>query len=141
MNNSEYVTLEGFGRLSCMGIATATGGFNRYGNFEINMSEIYSALIVEAAKNENYASDLIILLDGLKERIAEASFDYQAFGFRRNGVDGNNLVASRFQNAHFGTESIIITLSRIYRSLYFIKAGETDEYGRKEVTLWKCLLY
>jgi len=65
----------------------------------VNMSGVYSQLIKEAARCNNYNSDVVYdiedIMDRLKEFRAGDEWKPIFIGFRRHGVDGTSFVLSR----------------------------------------------
>lgn len=63
----------------------------------INMSSIWTALIKEAARCQSYASDILIDIDSVREKLeAENPVDFTYyFGFRDNGVDHEQFIRNR----------------------------------------------
>lgn len=63
----------------------------------VNMSSIWTALIKEAARCESYASDVLLDIDSVREKLeAENPVDFTYyFGFRDNGVDHEQFIRNR----------------------------------------------
>lgn len=85
---------------------TASGYVSSYsGKYEINTSSILTRLIQEAGRFcENFASDLFIdwariekELDGSDAILGETFL----FGFRKDGVDHNSFILSRYNNGMY----------------------------------------
>lgn len=89
--------------------------YKRYDNeisVEINYTSIITKLIQEAGKYcSNYASDLVIDLNSLEEKMRDFSLETDSilFGFRDLGVDSNDAIINRLDN------SINYTYNSIWR--------------------------
>lgn len=99
--------------------------YKRYDNeisVEINYTSIITKLIQEAGKHCNsYASDLVINLNSLEEKMRDFSLETDSilFGFRDLGIDSNDAIISRLDN------SINYTYNSIWR--LDIEVSEYDE--------------
>lgn len=75
----------------------------------INMSSIWTALIKEAAKCESYASDIILDIDSIREKMEcrdAENFTYY-LGFRDHGVDHEAFIRSRGKDAKYAYRVIM----------------------------------
>jgi len=84
----------------------------RFKTCNINMSSIYSLLIKEAARCDHYASDVVLDIESIEEKLkaAQTSWDYYV-GFRDMGVDGPSFVKIRLEKANDADDTP-------YRALY-----------------------
>lgn len=117
------------------------------GRTEINMSDVYSVLIKEAAKCNYYASDLIYDIREIEERLKsfdtgnEECFEPILIGFRKMGVDGNSFVLPRVTEAskgcayaicyphdYFCVFAITFEKDEEYRNLGYFKVNVTGKY-------------
>lgn len=86
-------------------VYTATGYVSSYsGKYDINDSSILTRLIQEAGRYcERFASDLFIDWKAVERKIdsADALDLVFLFGFRRDGVDGNSFILSRYNGGGY----------------------------------------
>jgi hypothetical protein len=105
----------------------AEGGYNPLeGKWEINYSSILTKLIQEAGRwCDDYASDLFIRWEGIKEKLDDGSMSSESyvFGFRESGVDGNS-----WYEEHKTDEDY-------YRAVWFLDI--TENKGKLEMFLHK----
>lgn len=72
---------------------------------DINMSDVYSTMIKEAARCNYYASDMIYDIEIINHRLKnfdifdEDSYSPILVACRKSGVDGNVFILSRVENA------------------------------------------
>ena len=114
---------------------TADGYRSSYsGMYSINHSGILTRLIQEAGRFcERFASDLFIDWGGVESWIDNAETDTETvflFGFRKDGVDGNSFVLSRFNGGSYAYPE------KEYRSLWRldIRTGK-GEYDSDEINM------
>ena len=101
----------------------AEGRF-RYGEYNVNYSEILSELIYATARFcENYASDLFISWEPVANTLRHLHTTEVlgfVFGIRENGVDGAEFVRGRLENPGcYG--------SNVYRAIYQLTATFDDD--------------
>ena len=93
----------------------------------VNMSGVYSQLIKEAARCNNYNSDVVYdiedIMDRLKEFRAGDEWKPVFIGFRRHGVDGTSFVLSRIGSP----ERRYNVIYKEYFALYAIDVEEETE--------------
>lgn len=93
----------------------------------VNMSGFITTLIKEAARCNNYSSDVIFDIDDIREAFCnynpEEEFEPIWIGFRRYGVDGTDYVLSRVNS-----RDDISELRKHYFALYSIDV-EKDSPG------------
>lgn len=116
---------------------------HEYDYHTLNLSTIASKLIEQAGRwCERYASDVIITWDTVRDIInkhvssaEKLETEYVAFGFRRNGVDSNNFIASRLHNyvydglkeyTHIFVVEIKDTLYDDFKTMYVSLANVDD---------------
>lgn len=100
----------------------ATGSiyeWNDKTHVSINMSSIYTALIKEAAKCENYASDVLYDIKHVEEELYENMKETSNvfFGFRDMGVDHKEYIKSRIEYGN---------LEDYYRTICFVEITKHD---------------
>ena len=101
---------------------------------DINMSDVYSAMIKEAAKCNYYASDLIYDIEHIKDRLEHFDiFDEDSYmpilvACRKSGVDGNSYILSRTQEASRGCEYAICFPSD-YFSVFAVTFAKSEEWS------------
>ena len=96
-----------------------------------NWTSIGTLLIKEAAKCENFASDILIDCTDTLTTIAEEkefSEDFY-FGFRKNGVDHKEFVISRL-----GENLTNAYVKDVYFALYRLNVTKERAYGSYDVT-------
>ena len=95
-----------------------------------NLSSFYNRLIKDAARCNNYQSDVVYnimeLMDALKTFRDDTNLDPIWIGFRRDGVDGTNFVLSRAEN---GKDSPERNIRREYFALYSVVVEHDPEIG------------
>lgn len=96
INNME-LTYEAVGH--CKGEFVESSRVGVFDKLSINYSDILTTLIKAVGKNTiNYASDLFISWEYLKERIENVDFHtdfYSWYGIREDGVDHDSFIESR----------------------------------------------
>lgn len=114
---------------------TDTGRRSYYnGKYEVNHSGILTRLIQEAGRFcERFASDLFIDWGGVERWIDNADTGAETvflFGFRRDGVDGNSFVLSRYNNGCYAYPE------KEYRSMWRLEISTgVDEYNSDEISM------
>lgn len=85
----------------------------------INMSSIYTALIKEAARCDNYASDILYEIANIDNAIRNLNKEEDSiiFGFRDMGVDHYNFIKSRIEYGN---------LEDYYRTICFVEITKHD---------------
>ena len=87
--------------------------------FCVNLSDIFTRLIKDAARCNSYSSDIYYDLRKIDENVHNyrnnADFEPIFIGFRRHGVDGNTFILSRIDgnpyavhNEYFALYSVMI---------------------------------
>ena len=103
------------------------------GHVEVNMSDVYSSLIKEAARCNYYSSDVIYDIDGINKRLNsfdindEDSFAPILICFRKMGVDGNSYAITRITEASRGMRHGI-QFPNDYFSVFAITFEKDSEY-------------
>lgn len=97
---------------------TATGNIYEWDGekrVSINMSSIYTALIKEAAKCENYASDVLYDIKHVEEELYENMKETSNvfFGFRDMGVDHKEYIKLHVEDYNLEETYRIICVCRI----------------------------
>lgn len=100
----------------------ATGSiyeWNDKTNVSINMSFIYTAIIKESARCDNYASDILYEIANIDNAIRDLNKEEDSiiFGFRDMGVDHYNFIKSRIEYGN---------LEDYYRTICFIEITKHD---------------
>lgn len=102
---------------------------------DCNMSSIYTELIKDAARCNNYSSDVIYDIREIDRKLEsfekDAPFDPVWIGFRKMGVDGTNYVLSRVSDSN---DPVTYTLSANYFALYSMNI-ELTEYGNYHIVM------
>lgn len=92
---------------------------------ETNVSSMYTQLIKEAARCNRYSSDVIYDIQAFERALEtfnpENNLPIIAFGFRKDGVDGNSFVLSRCKNKY--------DLYKEYFAVYFLEVIEESDYN------------
>ena len=95
-----------------------------------NLSSFFTKLIKDAARCNNYSSDIFYSLntiyDAMKAFRPRQEFTPIFVGFRRHGVDGNSFILSRLENDLRGN---VYSLGREYFALYSINVEKSDGEG------------
>ena len=113
-------------------LMTEEGRFSSYsGKYEINTSSILTALIQEAGRLcERFASDLFIDWAGVERWIDNAAQDDETvflLGFRRNGVDGNGFILSRYNGGAYDYPE------KEYRSMWRLEISTNNDNDIKMI--------
>lgn len=102
----------------------------------VNMSGIYSQLIKEAARCNNYNSDVVYDIESIQEKLAEFrqgdSWEPVFVGFRRHGVDGTDFVTTRCESPERAYEVIF----KEYFALYSVDV-EAESDGWYKIMFYK----
>ena len=90
----------------------------------INMSSIYTALIKEAAKCDNYASDVLYDIKHVEEELYENMKETSMvfFGFRDMGVDHNDYIKFHIEDDDLKETYRTICIIEIKKNVY-------EQYG------------
>ena len=93
---------------------------------EVNLFSEFTELIKQAARCNRYASDLIYDINSVNDAMETWTGEKTlfAFGFRRDGVDGNSFVLSRVNNECKN----IYDIHKLYFAIYFIEVKEDKDY-------------
>lgn len=105
----------------------ATGSiyeWNDKTHVSINMSSIYTALIKEAAKCDNYASDVLYDIKHVEEELYENMKETSRvfFGFRDMGVDHNDYIKWHIEDDDLKETYRTICIIEIKKNVY-------EQYG------------
>lgn len=70
------------------------------GKVNWNTSSFFTKLIKDAARCNSYCSDVYYDMNAISEQLDNYTGDFEPMwiGFRRNGVDGTNLILARIQD-------------------------------------------
>lgn len=104
----------------------ASGQASDYKN--LNISDVYTRMIQEAGKCDNYASDILHDIEDLKERIEKMPVngnDRMYIGYRDMGTDGNVYLECREDD-----------YEENYRAIHEISISK-DTHGYIRVTLYE----
>ena len=99
---------------------------------DINMSDVYSAMIKEAAKCNYYASDLIYDIEAINDRLKhfdifdEDSYSPILVACRKSGVDGNSFILSRVENASRNC-AYVICFPEEYFSVFAVTFEKSED--------------
>ena len=94
----------------------------------VNMSDIYSTLIKEAARCNSYNSDVVYDINYIHDKLKEyrgGNFEPIFVGFRKYGVDGTSYILSRMEDY----SSPYLCLSREYFVVYSVTLNKTEYEG------------
>lgn len=95
----------------------------------VNLSDMFTRLIKDAARCNSYSSDVFYSLSEIDENIRNyrnfADFEPIFVGFRRHGVDGNSFILHRIEHDPYAVH-------REYFALYAV-AIKQNEHGWAEV--------
>lgn len=93
--------------------------------FCVNLSDIFTRLIKDAARCNSYSSDVYYDLRKIDEEVRAyrngAEFTPIFIGFRRHGVDGNTFILSRIEDDPYN-------VYREYFALYSLTVQQ-DDFG------------
>lgn len=105
------------------------GSFYHGGKLDINLSSEYTQLIREAARCNRFASDVIYDINAMNRALEtfnpENDLPIVAFGFRKDGVDGNSFIISRLNNEHGGN---VNGCYKEYFAIYFMEVVEEEDW-------------
>lgn len=103
----------------------------------VNLSDLFTALIRDAARCNSYSSDVYYDLCTIEREIKDyrAGQDFTPIfvGFRRHGVDGNSFILSRLENDLRGN---VYSLSREYFALYSVMLVPEDDCANWVRLVW-----
>lgn len=89
----------------------------------VNLSGFYTKLIKDAARCNDYSSDIVFDINGLNKKLKEfragQEFEPVWIGCRKMGVDGTDFVLAR-------TEGDYAKLHKNYFALYSVTVDRTD---------------
>lgn len=108
---------------------TRTNGQILTDGLSVNISDIFTRLIKDAARCNSYSSDVFYDLQKIEETIRNyrnfAEVEPIFVGFRRHGVDGNLFILSRIEGDPYAVHNL-------YFALYSLTV-EQNEHGWAEV--------
>ena len=122
---------------------TETGYYSTYSEkWEVNMSSIYTYLIHRVGRyTENYASDLIYVIDAINKALRDrCELDGKKFlvrtflvGIRYDGVDGNDSIAAKIRNktdlSREYIDGVYMLRFEQYNTAMNVTFGKTSFYG------------
>ena len=104
----------------------------------INMSDFYTQLIRDAARCNDYSSDVIFDINYINQRLEDyhgGYFEPIWIAFRKHGVDGTNYILCRTNEY----ETPFACINREYFVVYSVSLAETDYEGFYDVVFSKYL--
>lgn len=93
---------------------------------EVNLSSEFSELIRQATRCNRFSDDIIYGIENVKDAMETWTGEKRlfAFGFRRDGVDGNSFVLSRVNNEC----EKLYKIHDKYFAIYFVEVKEDEGY-------------
>lgn len=84
--------------------------------WDVNLSDVYSILIKDAALCERHASDIIYDINNIEEALRTPDINEKEFwiGFRQFGVDSKNAIMNKLEQPE-------VYGRNIYRKIYYVR--------------------